>query len=132
MRILLISGFLVFLTMVSCRNGESGKTEKKGKLPVSVDVIIASNTDISSDIEVNGTVLSEEMVELHPEVSGRLTYLNIPDGASVAAGTVLARINDADLQAQLHQQKVQLELAVKTEKRLNQLLAAARRQARSR
>jgi membrane fusion protein, multidrug efflux system len=124
MRILLIPGILILLTIVSCKNGKSDQTEKKEKPPVSVDVLVASKIDISSNIEVNGTVLSEEMIELHPEVSGRLTYLNIPDGAMVTAGTVLARINDADLQAQLQQQKVQLELAEKTEKRLNQLLTA--------
>jgi membrane fusion protein (multidrug efflux system) len=59
---------------------------------------------------------------LHPEISGRLTYLNIPDGAAVKKGMVLAKINDADLQAQLQQQNVQLELALKTEKRLKELL----------
>ncbi len=124
MRILLIPGILILLTIASCKNGKSELADKKGKPPVTVDVIVAAKTDISSDIEVNGTVLSEEMIELHPEVSGRLTYLNIPDGAVVAAGAILARINDADLQAQLQQQKVQLELAEKTERRLNQLLAA--------
>jgi multidrug efflux pump subunit AcrB len=63
------------------------------------------------------------MIELHPEMSGRLTYLNIPDGVAVQKGTVLAKINDADLQAQLEQQTVQLDLAAKTEQRLKQLLA---------
>jgi membrane fusion protein (multidrug efflux system) len=96
---------------------------KQERPPVSVDILIAGNTDFSSDIEVNGTVLSEEMISLYPEVSGRLTYLNIPDGAKVQAGTILARINDADLQAQMQQQQVQLDLAEKTEQRLNQLLA---------
>jgi membrane fusion protein (multidrug efflux system) len=62
------------------------------------------------------------MIELHPEISGRLTYLNIPDGSAVQKGTVLAKINDADLQAQLEQQKIQRDLAVKTEKRLKELL----------
>ena len=62
------------------------------------------------------------MVELHPEISGRLVYLNLPDGATVKQGTLLARINDADLQAQLEQQKIQLELANKTLKRLSDLL----------
>jgi len=114
---------LLLISMVSCKGEASDKAAKKGKLPVAVDVIIAANTSFSSDIEVNGNVLSEEMIELHPEVSGRLTYLNIPDGAVVSAGSVLARINDADLQAQLQQQKVQLELAQKTEQRLGQLLA---------
>ncbi|MCE1200170.1 MAG: efflux RND transporter periplasmic adaptor subunit, partial [Marinilabiliales bacterium] len=47
---------------------------------------------------------------------------NLPDGANVKAGTLLARVNDADLQAQLEQQKTQLELAQKTLKRLSDLL----------
>jgi membrane fusion protein, multidrug efflux system len=67
-------------------------------------------------------VLSNEQVELHPELSGRLIYLNVPDGGTVSEGTVLARINDADLQAQREQLKTQLELANKTEKRLHELL----------
>ena len=95
----------------------------KDKPPVKVDVIIAGNVEFPKSVEVNGTVLSNEMVELHPEVSGRLIYLNIPDGERVDAGTVLARINDADLQAQLDQQKSQLDLAKKNEQRLKTLLA---------
>jgi membrane fusion protein (multidrug efflux system) len=109
--------------MISCKSEAKDKNANiKEKPPVAVDVIVAGNSDFTSDIEVNGTVLSDEMVELHPEVGGRLTYLNIPDGAAVKAGTILARINDADLQAQLQQQKVQLEMAEKTEQRLGKLL----------
>lgn len=108
------------LSLLSCRK----RTEKiKDREPVTVDVIVAQKVLFPSSIEVNGESLSEEMVELHPEISGRLTYLNIPDGATVEKGTLLAKINDADLQAQLEQQKVQLDLAVKTEKRLKELLA---------
>jgi len=125
MKLKLIIGLpLLLAAMISCKSEAKDKNvNNKEKPPVSVDVMIAGNSDFTSDIEVNGTVLSEEMVELHPEVGGRLTYLNIPDGATVKAGTVLARINDADLQAQLQQQKVQLELAEKTEQRLSKLLA---------
>jgi membrane fusion protein (multidrug efflux system) len=105
--------------LTSCKH----KAEKsKDKIQVNVDVIVAKKVHFPSTIEVNGESLSEEMIELHPEISGRLTYLNIPDGAVVQKGTVLAKINDADLQAQLEQQKVQLDLAVKTEQRLKELL----------
>jgi len=114
---------LLLSALISCKGEAKEKTSAKEKPPVPVDVIIAANTSFSSDIEVNGAVLSAEMVELHPEVGGRLTYLNIPDGAFVKAGTILAKVNDADLQAQLQQQKVQLELAEKTEQRLSKLLA---------
>lgn len=123
MRLTLIIGLpLLLAALISCNSKAKEQTGSKERPAVPVDVIIAANTAFASDIEVNGTVLSEEMIELHPEVGGRLTYLNIPDGAMVAAGTVLARINDADLQAQLQQQKVQLELAEKTEQRLKKLL----------
>jgi len=114
---------ILLIFFVSCKNGNQDKNTKKQTPPVIVDIIIAENQNFSSNIEVNGTVLSQEMIELHPEVSGRLTYLNIPDGAIVKKGTILAKINDADLQAQMEQQKVQLELAKKTEKRLKQLLS---------
>jgi len=113
--------FILFFMsgLISCGH----KTEKsKERPPVVVDVLIAQKAHFPSSIEVNGETLSEEMIELHPEVNGRLTYLNMPDGATVQKGTVLAKINDADLQAQLEQQKVQLVLAIKTEQRLKELL----------
>jgi len=117
----LIFILLSFAGLASCQN--TNKDQKKETPPVPVDVIIASEEDFPTTIEVNGTVLSQEMVSLHPEVSGRITYLNIPDGATVSEGTILVKINDADLQAQLSQQQVKMDLATKTEQRLNKLLA---------
>lgn len=115
--------FIVILIVTTGAISCSRKTDNlKPKQAVEVDVIIAEKVSFPSNVEVNGVSLSEEMIELHPEISGRLTYLNIPDGASVSAGTVLAKINDADLQAQLEQQKSQLDLATKTEQRLKKLL----------
>lgn len=115
-------GALIILSLfISCKSKNKEQAVKE-KPPVGVEVIVAGAEKVSSNLEVNGTVVSNEMVELHPEISGRLTYLNIPDGAAVSQGTVLARVNDADLQAQLEQQKTQLELASKTESRLANLL----------
>ncbi len=90
--------------------------------PVMVDVIVAGESAVTGTLEVNGTVVANEFAELHPEVSGRITYLNVPEGSFVQQGTVLVRINDADLQAQLNKIKVQLELAQQTEQRLKKLL----------
>ena len=115
-------GALIVLSLfISCKS-KSKDAAVKEKPAITVDVIIAGTQDVASNLEVNGTVVSNEMVELHPEISGRLTYLNIPDGAKVTKGTLLAKVNDADLQAQLEQQKTQLDLATKTEKRLGNLL----------
>jgi membrane fusion protein, multidrug efflux system len=114
---------IVLIIFSSCSNSNKDASAKKDAQSVKVDVLVAGENDFSSDVEVNGTVLSEEMVSLYPETSGRITFLNLPDGAFVSAGTVLAKINDADLQAQLEQQNVALALAEKTEARLKQLLA---------
>jgi len=123
---MILNNFYVFILslvlILSCSQAKKDDKSKE-KPPVKVDVIIAGDVEFPKSVEVNGTVLSNEMVELHPELSGRLIYLNIPDGQKVEAGTVLARINDADLQAQLEQQKSQLDLAKKNEQRLNSLLS---------
>ena len=109
----------VVMASYSCKN----KTDKaKEKPPTIVDVIIAEKSNFSTNIKVNGSALSEEMVELQPEISGKLVYLNIPDGELIAEGTLLAKINDAELQAELEQYKTQFDLAEKTEKRLKKLL----------
>ncbi len=117
----IFGALMVLSLLISCKTKikEQAMPEKQS---IFVEVIVAGAEDVPSSLEVNGTVLSNEMVELHPEISGRLVYLNLPDGATVKQGTLLARINDADLQAQLEQQKIQLELANKTLKRLSDLL----------
>lgn len=112
-----------YLLLLSCSNKKQDeKTGPKKQPPANVDIIIAGTQSTSHSIEANGSVVASETVEIHPEVSGRLTYLHVPDGGQVAEGAVLAKINDADLKAQLSKSKSQLELAIKTEKRLRQLL----------
>jgi len=96
---------------------------KAGGQPVVVDVLVAGISSITNTIEVNGTVVASESTDLHPEIAGRLTYLNIPEGARIGQGAVLARINNADLLATLNKSRVQLELAQKTEERLRKLLS---------
>ena len=122
----LFSNLFILLTFclisIGCQKKKPEEPNKKNDQPAAVDVIIAGNQSISSTVEANGSIIANEFVELHPEVSGRITYLNIPEGALVQKGTILARINDADLQAQLNKTKVQLELAQKTEERLTKLL----------
>jgi len=116
---------LSFIIFTSCK---SKPKEDKSKLnalpaPTAVEVVIAIKKSVTNNIEVNGTVLANEQLEIHPEISGKLMYLNIPEGTSVSAGAVLAKINDADLQAQLNKSKIQLDLASKTEQRLKKLLS---------
>lgn len=117
--LVIISGF--FLFSISCKNKPAVINARKDAPPV-VDVLVATAQPISTTIEANGTVVANEFVQLHPEVSGRITFLQVKEGDRVAAGTVIARINNADLVAQLQKSKAQLELAKLTEERLKKLI----------
>jgi membrane fusion protein (multidrug efflux system) len=120
--------FIVFFSLLSfssCKekaDAASTKSKSQAGQPTIVDVIVAVPHAIENTIEANGSVVANEYVELHPEISGRIVYLNVPEGVHVAKGTVIARINDADLQATLQKSKVQLELYKKTEERVRKLL----------
>jgi membrane fusion protein (multidrug efflux system) len=117
----LIGGTLIFAA--SCSEKKDTFQKKAGtKDATRVEILIAKSGAISNRVEVNGSIVANEFAELRPEVSGLITYLNVPEGHVVQKGTVIARINSADLQAQLNKYKTQLELATKTEERLSKLL----------
>jgi membrane fusion protein (multidrug efflux system) len=121
--LLLLLSFSLFL--YSCKEHADAagpdRKAKGGDAPI-VDVLVAVARPVSNEIEANGSVVANEYVELHPEISGRIVYLNVPEGAQVSKGTVIARINDADLQATMEKAKAQLALYQKTEERERKLL----------
>jgi len=125
--------FSIFLLsfIISCKSKSETKTETKDgaggpggrdKGATKVDVIIAMPQKITQSIEVPGSLIASETTEIHPEVSGRLTMLNVREGAHVGQGSVIAKLYDADLQAQLKKLQAQLNIANQTAKRLSQLL----------
>jgi len=116
---------LSVLSLPSCKekaDAADAKNKSQANQSTIVDVIVAEYRPIDNKIEANGTVVANEYVELHPEISGRITYLNVPEGIQVTKGTIIARINDADLQATLEKSKVLLDLYQKTEERDRKLL----------
>ncbi len=115
--------FIYFLQSCSSGNGKEQKPlAKKAEPPVPVEAIIAKNTAWVSALEVSGTLQAGEFVELRPDASGKVVYLNVPEGSFVAQGAVLARLYNDDLQAQLKKNQAQLALAQKNEERLKKLL----------
>jgi len=111
-----------FFLATGCKEKPKAFDKFNSNAPVSVDVAIAANQQVDKVVEVNGSVAAKDFVELRPEINGRVVFLQIPEGKQVQAGTVLAKLNDADLQAQLEKIKVQLELATINEQRNLQLL----------
>ncbi|ULQ54341.1 efflux RND transporter periplasmic adaptor subunit [Flavihumibacter fluvii] len=99
-----------------------GAAPKGQGMPTKVEGFLVKPSAVSEKLEVPGTIIPFEATELRPEVSGRITQLNIREGQSVARGTLLVKLYDEDLQAQLKKLQVQLEIYDKTAQRQAELL----------
>jgi len=75
-----------------------------------VDAFIVTPSLLIDEISVSGTLMAYEEVELKNEVSGRVVKINLPEGKAVKEGTLLVKLFDDDLQANL--KKLQAQLAI--------------------
>jgi membrane fusion protein (multidrug efflux system) len=118
---LIIFGFAmqIHCTSKPSANQNSGNT-KKNSTPATGYIVGSKN--LNQQIEVPGSIEAYEEVELHPDVSGRVTHIYFREGTYVAAGTALLRVYDADLQAQYRKLEIQLKTAKKTVERNAMLL----------
>jgi len=116
------------LAIVSCKNKKDASALAPGagsSAPASaieVEGMVVKSSTINEIIESSGTILANESTEIKPEISGRITQLNIKEGAIVPQGSLLVKIYDEDLQAELKKLLVQLQIAEKTEERQKELL----------
>jgi membrane fusion protein (multidrug efflux system) len=117
----------VFVVMVvfSCHSKKPDQGNARGGRatgPVVVDAFVVKPNSISDNVEVPGSLLPSEETQIRAEVGGRIVALNIQEGSAVAKGTVLVKLFDEDLEAQLKKLQVQLQIRVKTEERNAELL----------
>jgi membrane fusion protein (multidrug efflux system) len=116
----------IFYIIQGCGSSEKEKPgasdRSANSLPIQVDGYVVKASTLNEDIEVPGTLLPFEETEIHPEVAGKVIELSITEGSFVSRGTLLARLFDADLRAQVKKLNVQLQIAKKTQERQSQLL----------
>ena len=127
MRIITLFLLIITVSLAGCGNKKTKETVQQKQAgakppPIRVDGYIVRPQPFQENIEVPGTIVANEVAEIHPEVSGRIVYLNVAEGKYVGKGTVLAKLYDGDLRAQLNKVQIQLALAQKTEERQAQLL----------
>lgn len=89
---------------------------------LAVEAMVVQPQRLGTSVIVPGTILPEESTMIYAEVAGRITELNIREGAYVNKGALLVKLYDGDLQAQLRKLEVQLAIADKTEQRQAELL----------
>jgi membrane fusion protein, multidrug efflux system len=112
-----------FILLSACSSGEkspAGKGPGGGALPI--EVVVVKQRYLERKINVTGTLLANEEVELRSELSGKVTRINFEEGMPVNKGQVLFKINDSELQAQLQRVRLQDSLLTSEENRKRQLL----------
>ncbi|NDV60132.1 efflux RND transporter periplasmic adaptor subunit [Bacteroides sp. 519] len=73
--------------------------------------VVKQQTLVINDDKVRGRLIPDEEVDLSFQTSGMVTHIEFKEGASVKKGQLLAKVNDAPLQAQLKKLEAQLKLA---------------------
>ncbi|HEY9490295.1 MAG TPA: efflux RND transporter periplasmic adaptor subunit [Chryseosolibacter sp.] len=122
--LLLFVVIAVFIVGCSLKAGEIEKPAPVATKPgIPVDAIIVTPGVIHDQLEVTGTILANQHVNIVSELTRRVVSVNVREGTQVKRGTLLFLLDDADLQAQLERLKQQESLAVLNEQRLKDLLA---------
>src|SRR5262245_26554128 len=111
----IVIGFILSFIFISCKSekkndapsGPGGRGGRGGDRPVQAEAFVVRSKALSENLEIPGTLLPFEVTEIRPEISGRVVTLNIPEGSFVQKGTLLVKLFDGDLQAQLKKLQVQ-------------------------
>jgi len=118
-----LAPLFLFVFFACKEKKEVAKTTDASKMSsLSVEAMVINPSSLSETIEVAGNILPFEITEIRPEISGRMTLINFKEGSLVGENTLLVKLFDGDLQAQLKKLQVQLEIAEKTEDRQRELL----------
>src|SRR5215467_158966 len=128
------SGLLAITVILNVLSSCGAKEKKETKtstnqqannprqMSVRADAFLVKTVTLTDKIDIPGTIVANESTDIHPEISGRITYLNISEGKAVSKGTLIAKSYDGDLQATLNKLQVQLQIAEQNEQRSAQLL----------
>lgn len=109
--LLLTGGVLLFLQACSGGPNPDGTNfnPSQGERATSVETITVKRSDISRQIKSFGNIRAQEIVNVIPQVSNRITRIHADLGDTVSQGEVLAEIYDVPFRDQFQQAKSQLE-----------------------
>jgi membrane fusion protein, multidrug efflux system len=116
--------FAVSIGLISCTSNKSDNNtaNKQGSSISDVEGFVVKPSTIDQTITISGTLKALEETVLMPEVAGRIVKINLDEGRFVKQGTLLIKLFDEDLQAQLHKSQAQLGIAEQTRKRQSELV----------
>lgn len=112
--ICLVSGILAYRTFQPHENKEMKNAPQpaanKQSKALNVRAVVLHEQELNDGIFISGSLVPDEEVSLSFEVAGKITHIFFKEGSYVEKGELLAKINDAPLQAELHRKEAQVKL----------------------
>lgn len=104
----------VLLVFQACGNNSGNSSQSSNRTNqtnpgTSVETFTATQSDISRQIKSYGNIRAQEIIEVTPQVSNRVTQIHADLGDTVKQGDLLAKIHDAPYRDQYQQAKSSLE-----------------------
>lgn len=97
-------------------------TAPKTPQSISVNGYVAKIEKLDNKIFATGSIIASEMVDIKPELAGKIVQISFTEGKFVKKGQPLIKLNDADYQATLRKLEAQLKIAQQSQARLGKLL----------
>jgi membrane fusion protein (multidrug efflux system) len=125
----MLRGGLLALALGGCNKAESagqpggGKGGGGGPPAMPVEVAVARTDTVIDAILATGQMEAMQSIELRPDIEGRIASILIREGAVVARGTPLFKVDDAELKAQVDRAEADRDLARQSLARTRDLLA---------
>jgi membrane fusion protein (multidrug efflux system) len=102
--------------------GPGGPAGGGGPPPMPVEVVAARTDTVIDAITASGQIEALQSIELRPDVEGRITGILVREGAPVARGTPLVKVDDAELRAEVARAEADRDLARQSFERTRELL----------
>ena len=91
--------------------GAAAGQQRGGSRSLNVVGVVLQKQEMFAKIRSTGTLIADEEVDLSFETSGKVIKIDFKEGSHVKKGQILAKVNDAQLQAQLQKLEAQYKLA---------------------
>jgi membrane fusion protein (multidrug efflux system) len=95
---------------------------KPGGFAIPVEAVKVTIGKVVESVPAVGTLRSNESVIIAPEIAGRISQLDVKEGEKIAAGTVIALLDQSVYQAQIAQIEASLALSKINYQRATDLL----------
>ncbi|GAB6137708.1 efflux RND transporter periplasmic adaptor subunit [Halanaerobaculum tunisiense] len=111
---LIILTLLIVVTITGCSQGDTS-SQNEAQEAESLGIPVATRTltrqDFNKQLPVTGTLEGTVEINIPVEIAAKVDQLLVEEGTQVKKGTVIARLEDEQLEANLKQAEANLEIA---------------------